>query len=1378
MMKKTGSASPPAAAASSAAPAQKAPPVMPNIMDMLPVWRPELEKPEHAKILRHFTKQQVKNYRRCPIDPKTNRLTYWAVNCPDGKNCKRGTLCPYTHNVVEYLYHPATFKTIPCSKDPCTHPDCAMYHEGRNDSRRAIAGRYALRQPALPFDVDTYLTFPCTCGAPSRNHTCLGYHDLSHRRRPSSQYSHEFCDKLFDPIGRRLEGGSCPDGDACRFAHTIPESLFHPDAYKCKLCKHLDRCVNQVTCPFAHKEEELRMPVLPMSLMGTNAKFTLKFFKVFPCIYAEQHDFKQCIYYHNLLDMRRPLSVGYSASICTRLTTTRHCPDGYRCKYAHNVAEEKYHCETYKTDICANMDRSGKCHRDKFCAFAHGMHERRRPTDWATEFPGEEPGAMPVYVPSEWMDTPKPPTPTATAAAAAHPPSSSPASASSSSASVGRTTPEATHDESDEGEESESDHEAAPQQQQQAPSRPKSEASSRPLAEVSSRPLAEVSSRPLAAEVSSSSSSSSRPLAAEMSSSSRPLAREIESEPPAVPAPVAVQAVPISSPASVAAPASIAVAGVPVVVPVMPVSSVPLSSVPVTASSSSSPRIEQARAQQPATVVVTAPASAPAAAAAVPGAAVPMSPSLQTPSPSQPAQEDLGVFQRGRVLTLLASEQSADVVLRDLLTYSAFERCIVLSNDRESKERCLQVGSAIADCQLVDLWGSTTAPTALSARPQILLMEASSAQLIQKVLATKDFKIKCLLVGMFCDAPVGYPFYGCVSIKVDHIDKVARAASRSVVECPSLVSYLPSFFPESVDLPKARKSLIDFEEAMFAVDRNCRKCTDSGSFVLRVHVLAHPPHQAAQGQEAVIPAKVDDKMRVIPSRKLVEGRKIEVYEGTVKQDTGSDERCGIMRLPPDTEKLKQRQVAIALLLRKEENILQHAGYANDGFFAEEYTWCSLRDMINGFASDIQPSDFDPHPTLRIIRVRRPIARIPCPICRDPFSSTNGAFLVDSVRKKIVCRHIYHTECLEAALQQDSQYDCFCRGVWNEYSIPVPVTADDVCHVCALLGIKGVAVARCLGCPGYTYCTDHLAQHQQVSGHQMTPIPPKTNAGLVLNNGVVGLSIIQGLLRGIAAIHSTEMADFSLLPPAKPDWLAPEVQAGEPASKASDVYSMGLVIFYMITKISPETLRQVHRDIRESQFFQNLQLLLPDAYDLLWQMLRQVAAERPTAEQCIAHPFFWSGSLRTLFISTVYERIKMAPQGQLARAMKMPGILQHMMQVADWRELLPAPLLAPLREWRSSLGKPDYAADLLGLLHAVRDMRKLVVNNHPVYRGAVTDSVVAQVVGMSFPLFVYRLFQMVKHYPAEGCFFRNHPDFECVSKCFSSNCFMVVAAGTK
>ncbi|EZG79587.1 putative zinc finger protein [Gregarina niphandrodes] len=87
----------------------------------------------------------------------------------------------------------------------------------------------------------------------------------------------------------------------------------------------------------------------------------------------------KCQYSHDLTWPRRPLwEVNYSETLCTYAASQQQeqCPFLRNCPHSHTETEALYHPHVYKTVLCREFNRSGRCGR-YYCPYAHGQHELR-----------------------------------------------------------------------------------------------------------------------------------------------------------------------------------------------------------------------------------------------------------------------------------------------------------------------------------------------------------------------------------------------------------------------------------------------------------------------------------------------------------------------------------------------------------------------------------------------------------------------------------------------------------------------------------------------------------------------------------------------------------------------------------------------------------------------------------------------------------------------------------------------------------------------------------------------------------------------------------------------------------------------------------------
>ena len=231
---------------------------------------------------------------------------------------------------------------------------------------------------------------------------CFYYHTHEDRRRPPFvgdvlAYLSQYCPAL-------VSGQACMKGDLCYYAHTRLESSMHPQTYKTVLCPA--NC-QRLYCPFVHSAGEARkledlyaysmrtgeqvsqmMPNISPFAMNPYAvakeafgaaeygktivppALDLDSFKSKPCPFPQQHNQKQCLYFHSASDRRR-VHMFYSSDRCP-LSKHLHCPREDTCQKSHSTAEQLYHPEKYKKKMCHEYpDRLRECEYGEYCCFAH-----------------------------------------------------------------------------------------------------------------------------------------------------------------------------------------------------------------------------------------------------------------------------------------------------------------------------------------------------------------------------------------------------------------------------------------------------------------------------------------------------------------------------------------------------------------------------------------------------------------------------------------------------------------------------------------------------------------------------------------------------------------------------------------------------------------------------------------------------------------------------------------------------------------------------------------------------------------------------------------------------------------------------------------------
>lgn len=272
------------------------------------------EKPEHAKYMLEFLTNKCEfrcdsicidahgdqSVRRRPYRLKNGAWNYFPQMCLAGEHCEFASKCMYSHNLEEIKYHPMIFKTQICAykiiDGECIEhgPHCPMAHgDQRIGSRPNIddtievtyesnlvaqieANRINLENYSTyksvsknhikvytkpikgeNFDIETFKTRYCSKKYSHDEKSCTFYHNDQDKRR-KTPYLYEPCPNIYNKALDIFELKLCPEGESCKFSHSIIEIQYHPDKYKTELCI-LNPCDLGERCPYIHPESTLTL---------------------------------------------------------------------------------------------------------------------------------------------------------------------------------------------------------------------------------------------------------------------------------------------------------------------------------------------------------------------------------------------------------------------------------------------------------------------------------------------------------------------------------------------------------------------------------------------------------------------------------------------------------------------------------------------------------------------------------------------------------------------------------------------------------------------------------------------------------------------------------------------------------------------------------------------------------------------------------------------------------------------------------------------------------------------------------------------------------------------------------------------------------------
>lgn len=167
------------------------------------------------------------------------------------------------------------------------------------------------------------------------------------------------------------------------------------------------------------------------------------------------------------------------------------------------------------------------------------------------------------------------------------------------------------------------------------------------------------------------------------------------------------------------------------------------------------------------------------------------------------------------------------------------------------------------------------------------------------------------------------------------------------------------------------------------------------------------------------------------------------------------------------------------------------------------------------------------------------------------------------------------------------------------------------------------------------------------------------------------------------------------------WRAPEVLSGGRQTKAVDIFAAGCVVSFVLTGGDHPFGNAIFgRDGNIAAGKPSLESLealeLPEATDIVTKMIDPTAAKRPSAEEALKHPFFWTDAMKLSFLVDISDRLYDTRHDPARYTENLDRYPQSRKYCSDWMVRMDMELLM-------GLGR-GYENTASGLLRVIRNKR--------------------------------------------------------------------------
>ncbi|KAJ4967257.1 hypothetical protein NE237_019106 [Protea cynaroides] len=163
------------------------------------------------------------------------------------------------------------------------------------------------------------------------------------------------------------------------------------------------------------------------------------------------------------------------------------------------------------------------------------------------------------------------------------------------------------------------------------------------------------------------------------------------------------------------------------------------------------------------------------------------------------------------------------------------------------------------------------------------------------------------------------------------------------------------------------------------------------------------------------------------------------------------------------------------------------------------------------------------------------------------------------------------------------------------------------------------------------------------------------------------------------------------------WQAPEQLLNGRQTRAVDLFSLGCVLFFCITGGRHPFGDHLERDVNVVKNKMDLFLVehIPEATDLLCQLLKTDPLLRPKAMEVLHHPLFWNSEMRLSFLRDTSDRVELEDRGNESEILKALESVAPVALGGKWNEKMEAAFISNIGRYRKY--KFDSTRDLLRVM---------------------------------------------------------------------------------